>query len=55
MVNGDDYSLMDGSKESTMRKIAVSEFKAECLAVIDDVNKTKQSVIITWRVNRSQI
>jgi prevent-host-death family protein len=32
-----------------MGKIAISEFKAKCLAVIDEVNKTKKSVIITRR------
>ncbi|HTC95680.1 MAG TPA: type II toxin-antitoxin system Phd/YefM family antitoxin [Terriglobales bacterium] len=32
-----------------MEKIAISEFKAKCLAVIDQVNKTKKSVVITRR------
>lgn len=32
-----------------MGKIAISEFKAKCLAVIDEVNKTKKSVVITRR------
>ena len=30
-----------------MREIAVSEFKAKCLAIVDEVHKTKQPVRIT--------
>lgn len=31
------------------REIAAGEFKAKCLAIIDDVNKSGQEVIITKR------
>ena len=30
-----------------MREIAISEFKAKCLALLDEVNKTKKSIRIT--------
>ncbi|MGH9497847.1 MAG: type II toxin-antitoxin system Phd/YefM family antitoxin [Terriglobales bacterium] len=30
-----------------MREIAISEFKAKCLALIDQVQKTKQPLVIT--------
>jgi len=30
-----------------MKEIAASEFKAKCLAILDDVQKTKRSVRIT--------
>jgi prevent-host-death family protein len=32
-----------------MREIAASEFKAKCLALLDEVQKTKRSVRITKR------
>lgn len=30
-----------------MKEVAISEFKAKCLALIDEVQKTKQSLRIT--------
>jgi prevent-host-death family protein len=30
-----------------MKKIAISEFKAKCLAIVDDVQKTRHPVLIT--------
>lgn len=33
------------------RKIAAGEFKAKCLAIIDEVNRTGQEVVITKRGN----
>ncbi len=30
-----------------MREIAISEFKAKCLALLDEVNKTKKALRIT--------
>lgn len=30
-----------------MQEIAISEFKAKCLALLDEVNKTKKSIRIT--------
>lgn len=33
----------------TMKKIPAGEFKARCLAVMDSVQKTKESVLITKR------
>jgi prevent-host-death family protein len=30
-----------------MREIAISEFKAKCLAILDEVDKTRQSIRIT--------
>jgi len=32
-----------------MRKMAAAEFKAKCLAVLDDVNKTGEPVLVTKR------
>ena len=32
-----------------MTEISASEFKAKCLAILDEVNKTKRSVRITKR------
>ncbi len=32
-----------------MREIAISEFKAKCLAILDEVQKTKQAVRVTRR------
>jgi len=31
------------------RKVAAGEFKAKCLAILDEVNKTGQEIIITKR------
>jgi prevent-host-death family protein len=33
----------------TMREVAISEFKAKCLALLDEVQKTKQPLRITRR------
>jgi prevent-host-death family protein len=30
-----------------MKKIAISEFKAKCLDLLDQVNKTKQPLLVT--------
>jgi prevent-host-death family protein len=30
-----------------MREIAISEFKAKCLALLDEVEKTKQPLLVT--------
>lgn len=30
-----------------MRKMAISEFKAKCLSVLDEVHKTKKAILIT--------
>jgi prevent-host-death family protein len=30
-----------------MKEIAISEFKAKCLAILEQVNKTKHPVLIT--------
>jgi len=32
-----------------MKEIAISEFKAKCLAILDEVQKTKQSILVTRR------
>ena len=32
-----------------MREIAISEFKAKCLAILDEVQKTRQPIRITRR------
>jgi prevent-host-death family protein len=32
-----------------MKEIAISEFKAKCLAVLDEVQKTKQPILVTRR------
>ena len=33
----------------TMRKIAAGEFKAHCLALMEDVRSTRQPIVITKR------
>jgi len=30
-----------------MKKMAISEFKAKCLAVLDEVQKTKKPILVT--------
>ncbi|MBA3912377.1 MAG: type II toxin-antitoxin system Phd/YefM family antitoxin [Acidobacteriales bacterium] len=30
-----------------MKQMAISEFKAKCLAVVDEVQKTKRGIVIT--------
>ena len=32
-----------------MKEVAISEFKAKCLAILDEVQKTKQPVRVTRR------
>jgi prevent-host-death family protein len=32
-----------------MKEVAISEFKAKCLAILDEVQKTKQPILITRR------
>jgi prevent-host-death family protein len=32
-----------------VRKIAISEFKAKCLAILDEVQKTQEPILITRR------
>ncbi len=32
-----------------MKEVAISEFKAKCLAILDEVQKTKQPLLITRR------
>ena len=32
-----------------MKQVAISEFKAKCLAILDEVQKTKQSILVTRR------
>jgi prevent-host-death family protein len=40
----DDYGQINNMKE-----VAISEFKAKCLALIDEVGKTKQPLRVTRR------
>lgn len=32
-----------------MKEIAISEFKAKCLAILDEVQKTQQRILVTRR------
>ncbi|MCK5569356.1 MAG: type II toxin-antitoxin system Phd/YefM family antitoxin [Spirochaetes bacterium] len=32
-----------------MKKVMISDFKAKCIAIIDDINRTRDYVIITRR------
>jgi prevent-host-death family protein len=32
-----------------MKEVAISEFKAKCLAILDEVQKTQQPIVITRR------
>jgi prevent-host-death family protein len=32
-----------------MKEVLISEFKAKCIAIIDEMNRTRDSVIITRR------
>ena len=32
-----------------MKEVAISEFKAKCLALLDQVQKTKQPILVTRR------
>lgn len=40
---------MSGTAEKKIREIAISEFKAKCLALVDQVNKTKTPLRVTRR------
>jgi prevent-host-death family protein len=52
-----DYGTMNWSKEGSVpgkakkavREVAISEFKAKCLSLVDQVNKTKTPLRITRR------
>ena len=32
-----------------MKEVAISEFKAKCLAILDEVQKTQQPILVTRR------
>jgi prevent-host-death family protein len=32
-----------------MKQVAISEFKAKCLAILDEVQKTQQPILVTRR------
>lgn len=34
-----------------MKQVAISEFKAKCLKLLDEVNKTKQPLVVTKHGN----
>jgi prevent-host-death family protein len=40
---------MAGKAKRSMQEIAVSEFKAKCLSLLDEVNKTKTPLRVTRR------
>lgn len=40
---------MPKQKKKTMHEIAISEFKAKCLSLLDEVNKTKTPLRVTRR------
>ncbi len=40
---------MPGRSKKTVREVAISEFKAKCLALLDEVNKTKIPLRVTRR------
>ena len=40
---------MPKSNNKSMREVAISEFKAKCLALLDQVNKTKHPLRVTKR------
>ena len=40
---------MSGTAEKKIREVAISEFKAKCLALVDQVNKTKTPLRVTRR------
>jgi len=42
-----DYGLIEKKGGATMEQIAVSQFKATCLAVLERVRKTRQPVLVT--------
>jgi prevent-host-death family protein len=38
-----------GKGKKPIREVAISEFKAKCLALLEDVDKTKTSLLVTRR------
>lgn len=40
---------MSGTAEKKIREVAISEFKAKCLALVDQVNRTKTPLRVTRR------
>lgn len=40
---------MTGSKKTAVEEVAISEFKAKCLSLLDRVNKTKTPLRVTRR------
>lgn len=40
---------MDAKPKKRLREVAISEFKAKCLSLVNQVNKTKTSLVITRR------
>jgi len=40
---------MPKSNNKSMREVAISEFKAKCLALLDQVNRTRQPLRVTKR------
>jgi prevent-host-death family protein len=45
----DDYGYNKGHLRDRMNEISISEFKAKCLGLIDEVQKTRQPLRITRR------
>jgi prevent-host-death family protein len=41
--------MMPKSKNKSMNEVAISEFKAKCLSLLDEVNRTKHPLRITKR------
>ena len=42
-------SRMAGKNKRSMHEIAISEFKAKCLSLLEEVNKTKMPLRVTRR------
>ena len=40
---------MSGSRKKALREVPISEFKAKCLGLLDQVNKTKTPLRVTRR------
>jgi prevent-host-death family protein len=57
MTTSNDYGIFEMTLEQAMRakskkrvrEVAISEFKAKCLSLVDQVNKTKTPLVITRR------
>ena len=41
------YNIIMKRAKSTVEEITISEFKAKCLSLLDEVNKTKKPIRIT--------